>query len=219
VSNGDKSQSKPFDALNTRGLATKREYVRELIMRGDQQSMLLLVECLGDESWYLRGLAEDAFLGLGDKGAPVILPLLTQGLWFTRVSVARVLGRLGHLEAVPALFTLTDDGNDTVAEAARDAVVAIGAARGAIRLARALHRMPPDLRRRRLDEIAQRDRVLIERIDRMMRNDELMSADDATLHSDDAPAVRASEDGVEWEVLTGPPSPRQRAGESGSGHA
>jgi hypothetical protein len=79
--------------------------------------------------------------------------------------------------------------------------------------------MRPDLRRRRLDEIAHRDRVLAERIERMMRNDELMTTDDSSVLSDDSPAVRASEDGVEWEILTGPPSPKSRSGESGAGHA
>src|SRR5436309_2191168 len=83
----------------------------------------------------------------------------------------------------------------------RDALVAIGAQRGAIRLAHALHRLPPDARRRRMDEIVLRDRLLGERIDRMMRNEELMSGDDNDQLSDEHPAVRASEEGVEWEVL------------------
>lgn len=211
-------EKKPQNALNNRSLATKREYVRDLVMKGDQQSLLLLVECLCDESWYLRDLAEQAFLGMGERGAGVLLPLLDQGLWFTRTSAARVLGRLGHRPALLALLRLSDDTNDTVADAARDALVAIGAQRNAIALALALHRMPPDLRRRRLDEIAMRDRVLAERIERMIRKDELMSSDDAASFTDDAPAVRASEEGVEWEVLTGPPPPKHRVGESGTGH-
>ena len=146
-----KSQAKPYDQLNTRGLATKREYVRELVMRRDAQALSLLVECLCDESWYLRDLAEEAFLGLEEGGAAVLLPMLEQGLWFTRLSSARVLGKLAYRPAVPALFRLTDDANATVADAARDALVLIGAQRGAIRLAQELHRMPPDVRRRRVD--------------------------------------------------------------------
>jgi HEAT repeat protein len=209
----------PQNALNNRSLATKREYVRELVMKGDQQSLLLLIECLCDESWYLRDLAEQAFLGIGESGASVLLPLLDQGLWFTRTSAARVLGRLGYRPSVPALFRLSDDTNDTVADAARDALVAIGTQRGAIGLAHTLHRMPPDLRRRRVDEIASRDRVLAERVERMMRNEELMGTDNETTLTDDSPAVRASEEGVEWEVLTGPPPPKQRMGEPGTGHA
>jgi HEAT repeat protein len=209
----------PQNALNSRNLATKREYVRDLVMKGDQQSLLLLVECLCDESWYLRDLAEQAFLGMGEGGASVLLPLLEQGLWFTRTSAARVLGRLGYRPSVPALFRLSDDTNDTVADAARDALVAIGVQRGAIGLAHTLHRLPPDLRRRRIDEIAARDRVLAERIERMMRNEELMGTEDESMLTDDSPAVRASEEGVEWEVLTGPPPPKQRVGEPGPGHA
>jgi len=37
---------------------------------------------------------------------------------------------------------------------------------------------------------------------------ELMAVDDVSALDDDSAAVRASEEGVEWEVLTGPPSPR-----------
>jgi hypothetical protein len=212
-------QSKPFDVLNTRGLANKREYVRDLQMRGDAQSLSLLTECLCDESWYLRELAEEAFLNLGENGAPVLLPLLEQGLWFTRTSTARILGRLGYRPAVPPLLRLTEDANDTAAAAARDALVAIGNQGGAIRLAHSLHRMPPDARRRRMDEIAERDRVLSDRVDRMMRNEELMSDDESDQLSDDNPAVRASEEGVEWEVLTGPPPPKPKSSvEAGGGH-
>jgi hypothetical protein len=210
-------QQKTFDAVNTRGLANKREYVRDLQMRGDPQSMALLTECLCDESWYLRELAEEAFLNMGEQGAPVILPLLGQGLWYTRTSIARVLGKLGYRPAVPALLKLTEDANTTVADAARDSLVAIGTKRGASRLAHALHRLPPDARRRRLDEIAVRDRILGERIERMMRNDDLMGAEDPDGLSDDHPSVRATEEGVEWEVLTGPPPAKQRA-EAGGGH-
>ena len=53
----------------------------------------------------------------------------------------------------------------------------------------------------------------------MIRNEELMNADEQATLSDDSPAVRASEEGVEWEVLTGPPPPKHRTGESGAGHA
>jgi hypothetical protein len=61
--------------------------------------------------------------------------------------------------------------------------------------------------------------VLGERIERMMRNEELMSADHPDSLSDDNPVVRATEEGVEWEVLTGPPPPKQpRSADSGGGH-
>lgn len=207
-----------LDALSTRSLAAKREYVRDLVMRRDPQSLLLLVECLCEESWYLRDLAEEAFLGLGEEGAPVLVPLLDQGLWFTRTSAARVLGRLGHRPAVPGLFRLTEDANDTVAGAARDALVAIGLRQGAVRVAHALHRMPPDRRRRRLDEIAERDRVLAERLERLLRNEDLMALAEDDVPADDSPAARVGEEGVEWEVLTGPPPPPPpRSGDAGTG--
>ena len=82
--------------MNSRGLTGKREYVRSLEQRSDAEALSLLVECLSDESWFLRDLAEEALLRMGERGAPVLVPLLDQGLWFTRASAARVLGRSAH---------------------------------------------------------------------------------------------------------------------------
>ena len=197
------AQARPFDALNPRGLAGKREYVRGLEQRSDAEALSLLVECLCDESSYLRDLAETALLRLGERGAPVLVPLLEQGLWFTRASAARVLGRIAHRPGVPGLLRLTEDANETVVDAARDALAAIGRARGAVSLARGLHALPPEVRRRRLEEIQKRDRHVGKRVERFLEHDELMSVVDDTL-SDDSPMVRATEEGVVWEVLTGP---------------
>jgi HEAT repeat protein len=202
-------QARTYDALNARSLAAKREYVRGLEQRRDAEALSLLVECLCDESWYLRQLAEQAFLHLGADGAQLLLPLLDQGLWFTRSSAAGILGRLGYAPAVPGLLRLAEvDANRTVAESALHALVEIGRASGAVRIAHVLHRTAPDVRSRRLEEIAARDRALAERIERLMRNDEIMSVEDADQLTDDHPVVRASEDGFEWEVLTSPPPSR-----------
>lgn len=211
------AQGRPFDALNSRGLTGKREYVRSLEQRRDEEALSLLVECLCDESWYLRELAEVALGRIGERAAPVLVPLLEQGLWFTRTSAARVLGRFGHRPAVAPLLRLAEDANETVAEAAREALTAIGRAGGAVRLAHALHHLPPDLRRRRFDEVVLRDRPLGERVKRMMENDELMSADGGDDLRDDSAMVRASEEGLEWEVLTGPPPTDGRAPVSDGG--
>ncbi|SRR5258706_2447025 len=217
------AQSQAFDALNPRGLAAKREYVRGLEQRRDPESLSLLVECLCDESWYLRDLAQQAFLRLGDEGASVILPLLEQGLWFTRTSAAGILGQVGYRPAVPALLRLADDTNRTVGEAACDALVAIGRARGAFRIAHVLHRQPPDLRRRRLQDLARRDGALATRIERMLASEELMVLEDDGSLADDSAAVRGSADAVEWEVLTrpapGPDKPRRTEGDGGTGTA
>lgn len=213
------AQGKPFDALNSRGLTGKREYVRSLEQRADREALSLLIECLCDESWYLRDQAEQALLRIGPDAADVLLPLLEQGLWFTRTSAARVLGRFGHRPAVPGLLRLAEDANETVAVAARDALVAIGRAGGSIRLAQALHGLPPDSRRRRFDEIAAEDRHLGERVARMMRNEELMSAEGGDALSDESPMVRASEEGFEWEILTGPPAGGSESGGATPGPA
>src|SRR5262249_10722569 len=152
-------QSKAVDALNARALSAKREYVRDLASRSDAEALSLLVECLCDESWFLRDLAEQAFPRLGDRGADALLPLLEEGLWFTRVSAARVLGRMAYRPAVPGLFRLCEDANGSVADAARDALIAIAHNGGAVRIAAAMHRFPPDVRRRRGEELAARDRA------------------------------------------------------------
>ena len=211
------TQGKPFDALNSRGLTGKREYVLSLEQRADEQALSLLVECLCDESWYLRDQAEEALSRIGPAVADVLLPLLEQGLWFTRTSAARVLGRFGHRPAVPGLLRLAEDANETVADAARDALIAIGHVGGSIRIAQALHRLPPDVRRQRFGEIAVRDRQLGGRLERMLRNEDLMSAEGGDALSDESAVVRASEEGLEWEVLTGPPAgaPAPDPGESG----
>lgn len=207
------TQGKTWDALNTRGLAAKRESVRELELRADDEAIGQLADCLRDESWYLRDLAETALVRLGRRSSRAVLPLLRQGLWYTRASAARIFGKTGDGDAVAPLFELTGDANDTVGAAALDALLAIGHHRGAIRLAHALHRMPPDARAARLQEIQRRDGSLGERLRRFLRSDELMSVEDAGSLSDDSAAVRAAEEGVEWEVLTGPPQPR--AGDGG----
>jgi HEAT repeat protein len=212
------AQSKPIDALNSRGLTGKREYVRGLEQRADAEALSLLIECLCDESWYLRDQAEQALLRIGpDSAADVLLPMLEQGLWFTRTSAARVLGRFGHRAAVPGLLRLAEDANETVALAARDAMVLIGRSGGAIRLAQALHGLPPDARKRRFDDIATADRLLGERLTRMMANEDLMAAEGGDALSDESAMVKASEEGLEWEVLTSPPAPNPDP--SGGGRA
>jgi HEAT repeat protein len=212
MSDDKHGQGKTYDALNARGLTAKREYVRGLEQRRDPEAISLLIECLCDESWYLRHLAEEAFLHLGEEGAPVLLPLLEEGLWFTRSSAAAVLGQLGYAPAVPGLMELADDQNRTVVDAARAALLAIGRASGAPRIALELHRLPPERRQRRLGEITAADAGLAERIARLMTNEEVMGVKDADALTDDHPVVRASEDGFVWEVLTSPLPPKPEDG-------
>lgn len=197
-----------FDAMNARGLAGKRDYVRSLEQRRDEEAMSLLVECLCDESWYLRELAESALLRLGDRAGETLLPLLEQGLWFSRVSAARVLGRLGHRPAAAGLLRLTQDSNSTVVQAAYAGLQELAHRGGSVRIGWELHRMSAELRRSRLDHLGTLDRPLYERLSRMMQNDELMTNEDPDDLRDDSDLVRASEEGVEWEVLTGPPQAR-----------
>lgn len=208
--------SRSAEVTSARGLGAKRDYVRDLEQRADTQALALLTECLCDESWYLRELAEEAFLRLADRGAAVLRPLMSEGLWFTRTSAARVLGRLGDRAAAPALLRLADDGNATVAAAAREALIAIARQKGAVSLAHALHRAAPDVRRRRLDDLGQRDRALLDRIERLMCSDELMNSPDGAALSDDLERVRAIEAGAGWEAGSLPPAHPQ-GGRDGPG--
>jgi len=207
----DRSQNRPLDVLNARGLSAKREYVRGLEHRHDDEALSLLVECLCDESWYLRDLAEQAFMRLGDAGAGVLPPLLESGLWYTRSSTARILGRLGHRGAVPRLVRLAEDSNASVALSAREALISIAGRGGASRVAHALHRLPEEERRRMVAELERMDHAVADRIVRLLRRDDIMSIEDANAVYDDSAVVRASEEGVEWEVLTGPPPPQERS--------
>jgi HEAT repeat protein len=211
-------QGRMLDAMNARGLAGKRDYVRSLEQRRDEEAMSLLVECLCDESWYLRELAENALLRLGERGGETLLPLLEQGLWFSRASSARVLGRLGYPPAAAGLLRLLDDANATVVQAAGGALCELAHRGGSARMAWELHRLPPEQRHRRLAGIGGLDRPLQERLERMLKNDDLMSNEHPGDLRDDSELVRASEEGVEWEVLTGPPTPpRPKAGTPGAG--
>lgn len=197
-----------IDAMNARGLAGKRDYVRSLEQRRDEEAMSLLVECLCDESWYLRDLAEHALLRLGERSGETLLPILEQGLWFSRSSAARVLGRLGYRPAAAGLLRLCADANATVVQSASAALVDLSHRGGSIRIAWELHRAEPERRRELLQRLGELDRPLLDRLERMLRNDELMTNDDPDDLRDDSALVRASEEGVEWEVLTGPPAPR-----------
>ena len=197
------SPPSPFEGLNARGLTAKREYVRGLEQRRDAEAISLLVECLCDESTFLRELAEQAFLRMGEEQAAPLVPMLAGGLWYTRLSAARLLGRLGYRPAVPALLALCDDPNGTVATAARDAVVAVARLRGSSRLAHALVRMAPEKKRLRLAEIAERDRVLVKTLERLMTDADLMAADhpDALVDPDESaraekPAAKSATPGT-----------------------
>ena len=185
------SPPSPFEGLNARGLTAKREYVRGLEQRRDAEAISLLVECLCDESSFLRELAEQAFLRMGEEQAAPLVPMLAGGLWYTRLSAARLLGRLGHRPAVPALLALCDDPNGTVAAAARDAVVAVARLRGSSRVAHALVRIAPEKKRQRLAEIAERDRALLKSLERLMTDADLMAADhpDALVDPDETARV------------------------------
>lgn len=99
-----------------------------------------------------------------------------------------------------------------VAQSARAALIDLGHRGGSVRIAWEAHRLPAERRRELLEPLGTRDRPLYERLERMLRNDELMTNEDPDDLRDDSDLVLASEEGVEWEVLTGPPAVRGDAG-------
>ncbi len=199
-----------LDALSPRGLAGKREYVLSLEGRADSEATLLLVECLADESGYMRDLAEAALVRL-DAPAQVLVPLLSHGLWYTRVSAARTLGRLRARGVADGLAHLTSDANHSVAREAALALARIGVEGGSVAVARAIHRLPEGERARALREITLADRDAADQVETLFRHREIMLADEEDLLSDDEAVVRASDEGVAWEILTsGRPAPAPR---------
>lgn len=195
-----------LDALSIRGLAGKRDYVRSLEQRRDPEAMSLLVECLCDESSYVRDLAETALLEMGERGASAVVPLLRQGLWFSRASAARLLGRLGHAPAAAGLLGLTDDSVEAVVREAYAALATLAQRGGAARVAWELHRSAPERRLDRLARLQQLDRPAADRIERLLRIESLMTQADPDVLRDDAPLVRETEEGVAWEPLSPPPT-------------
>lgn len=196
------SSLRALDAMQVRSLEGKKEYVASLEERGDEQALSLLVECLCDESAYLRDLAEEALGRLGDRAVEVLTPHLTSGLWFTRASVARVLGGLGAREAIPDLVMMTDDGNRAVAEAARAALVRVAAAGHSVSVARALFHASSELRQQVLAGAEQEGGTLGTQLARALSDRELMTASEEEVLREDSSALGAH-DRVEWEVLTG----------------
>src|SRR5262249_43974381 len=187
----DDPAAKVHEALNARGLAGKRDYVRSLEQRKDPQALTLLVECLSDESGYLRELAEAALAKLGERepqAGAALLPLLKHGLWFARASAARGLGRMAYAPGAGALLELTED---PVASGARGAVASHGSAVG---IAWELHRTPDDRRAARLAKLRAREAALADRVVRLLRADRLMSQPAPDSLRDDAPHVRAWEE-------------------------
>jgi HEAT repeat protein len=191
---------KSLDAFSPRGLAGKREYVAGLEARGDQESLRLLVECLADESGYLRDLAEGALVRLRADAEP-ILPLLESGLWYTRVSAVRTLGRLGARKAARPLSLLLRDPNQSVTREAVHALTRLVRAGGAVPVARALFRLDGALRARAQGELIGADREAALEVEELLKDRELMEAEDAEVLTED-PAVARSDEGLAWDVLT-----------------
>jgi HEAT repeat protein len=191
---------RPFDALSPRGLAGKREYVLDLEQKGDPGSIKLLVECLADESGYLRDLAAAALVRLNSPAAP-ILPLLSSGLWYTRVSAVRTLGRLAAREAAHPLGALLSDTNESVQGETVSALAAIARGGSDVHVARSLFARGDVERTRALRDLRARDPELARRLEGLFLDRDLMSAEEHELLTPER--SRAGDDGVAWDLLTG----------------
>ena len=194
------SSLRPSDALSPGGLAGKREYVQDLEKRGDESALRLLVECLADESGYLRDLAAAALVRL-KAAASAILPLLHSGLWYTRTSAVKTLGRLGASEAARPLATLLSDQNHGVRLDVIDALVAIARGGHDVHVARALYARSEAERAWAVRDLRVRDPRIGTRMEELFRDRDLMSAEEHELLPVTKP--KPGEDGVAWDLLTG----------------
>jgi HEAT repeat protein len=202
VTDDKRATLRVLDDLQMKSLDGKREYVASLRKRDDEQALSLLVECLCDESAFLRKLAEKALIEKGISSTEVLIPHLTQGLWYTRASVARIVGRLGVREALTGLMETAADANREVSDAAVEALAGLAAAGHGVSVARALHTAPRALSERALARAERAGSGISGQLQRLMEDRELMTAGEEELLSEDIVAAEA-QDNLEWEVLTG----------------
>src|SRR5262249_22316793 len=146
--------------------------------RRDEEALTRLVECLSDESGYLRELAEAALIRWGESGGAALVPLLRRGLWFSRASAARALGRLGYAPAAGPLLELAGDPIESVVDEAYAALSALARRGGSVRIAWELHRLAPERGRVLLARLRVRDRELAERLEWLLQARHLMAEPD-----------------------------------------
>jgi HEAT repeat protein len=103
-----------LDSLALQPLESRRKLMEELARHPTEQSIVILVEVLQGDSWYLRDLAVRALARIGAPAAPRLRPVLQNGLWYGRAAAARVLGRIAYADALPDLVQLLADPNHTV---------------------------------------------------------------------------------------------------------
>ena len=195
------STLRSLDALSPRGLAGKREYVIALEAKADPSAMQSLVDCLEDESGYMRDQAENALVRLGAPADP-ILPLLSHGLWYTRVSAARTLGRLRARVGVERLVELLADTNHSAALEGARALARIAQDGGAVAIARSLYRKAEPERTAARAHLRAVDRDTARTIEDLWLRREVMQAKDDEILSEDVAVVAASDESVAWDVLT-----------------
>jgi len=200
------STLKSLDALSPRGLAGKREYVLELERRAHEGGLPPLVECLNDESGYLRDLASAALTRIGAPAGPIV-PLLASGLWYTRVSALRTLARLRDASCAPPIAQLLADTNESVRGEAIGALLALARTADEVRVARAIHAAPDSARLWAVREMVQLAPDVGRRLETLLKDKDLMLASEDELLPRAPGARAAAEDGVAWDVLTSAASP------------
>jgi HEAT repeat protein len=128
---------KILEAIRRGDLREKRTLIESLSHQPTDRALQILSEILEGESWYLRDLAGKAMARMGAIAVPRLRQLSASGLWYTRASAARALGRVGHEESLPLLVALLADANLTVQGASLASIsdlVRAGAARDVARL-------------------------------------------------------------------------------------
>jgi HEAT repeat protein len=119
-----------------------------------REALALLIKALQDQSWSLREYAITRMAALGPAGVGPLVQLLRNGVWFARAAAARALGMIGDIRALEPLLSLVDDGNHSVAGAARGAAAAVCSAAGPEALAGLADRVPLQRRREMAAQLA-----------------------------------------------------------------
>ncbi len=127
---GDLREERALDVII--GLAadaddgTRAWACRALGMLGREAAVPALIRALHDAQEHVFRQAEDALVMLAGKAETALVGALTDGDWFVRYDVCRILARVGSLRALPALkIRAGADDHRFVRQAAVDAAQAI----------------------------------------------------------------------------------------------
>jgi len=185
-------------------LESARNYIERLRSEPSQEAVPKLIEVLGDESWYLRERAGEALAFFGEAAAPSVEGAARSGLWYTRAAALRVLGKIGAPSSLLLILDYARDRNQTIADAATDAMIGFCARGRALAVAKLLHARGTRLRGEVLDQLSRLQPDSASRLRRLIESGELMGPEGSLEEGEElrvAAELVDSEWGLAWEQL------------------